>query len=655
MADRPMDNAPHYRYSESLPKVDLLSLHRARVGVDSNNTPSSPSVPSLEASKHPTIISSKTIPMRDRSSTSERSSSGSPVKSAAPTPSEPVTQFCLCQPDPKIPRPRNAFILFRQALQGQVGAQHPGLANPDISKIIGEKWRQLDQVEKDKWKAMAEDEKKRHQQQYPDYRYQPRRNGRDGSRSLSSGLNPSGSTICIRCGGRIMNAPTSPDTVFNGGSVSSGRPSHADMTASRSYSSDHPRSLKHGSHGHGEHRPSRARQWDESGSQSPDTKRRRTNPQVAFKADFRHDRSPPRSPYGLPSYGNRTDSVSARGLGHAMQAPRGLRSVKEHPHSDPSLTLAPLKTPASVAGSATPVTPYPQEGFNVETEVMKIHYLNKISVLAKIAPQMEPSFREGDGQRRGPVIAVDGQDATLVKYITDYLNNTLRREGKFDSRIFGGPEIVERKREGSAEPEEKRGKQEYFNRISKWHQISEEIRSFVTSGSSRHSTESTTASVPEEDGSPRISPRTIIPKAADMSISSPPASSSTLSETASSPPETVVTTSSSPSSLPVAIVPRYQLTNADLFACAVPIEDSYSFRDHWQWMAAMWRGAVGPDITVYVRECDAEELKQVGNPVEIRLHDYKAIVVRKSTSSPKELEEKVLKRLGFEIEDYITQ
>jgi hypothetical protein len=105
-------------------------------------------------------------------------------------------QFCLCQPDPKIPRPRNgksilsvpsdlgksfsivsfdlerpgqicrtlvnmanvvkAFILYRQHYQAMVVAHNPGLANPEISKIIGEQWRSLSEDDKSKWKALAE-------------------------------------------------------------------------------------------------------------------------------------------------------------------------------------------------------------------------------------------------------------------------------------------------------------------------------------------------------------------------------------------------------------------------------------------------------------------------------------------------------------------
>lgn len=178
MSDHRMDKTPSYRYSESLPQVNLLSLHRSRVGMDKN--PTSPSASStLEASKPAPGLPTKSLPMRDQSSISERSSSSSPVKSAAPGPRESVTQFCLCQPDPKIPRPRNgkpiqslietivlhaaanlrlptAFILYRQHYQGAVVAQNPGLANPDISKIIGEQWRKLPQATKDEWKALAE-------------------------------------------------------------------------------------------------------------------------------------------------------------------------------------------------------------------------------------------------------------------------------------------------------------------------------------------------------------------------------------------------------------------------------------------------------------------------------------------------------------------
>lgn len=51
---------------------------------------------------------------------------------------------------------RTAFILYRQHHQAAVVAKHPGLPNPEISKIIGEEWRALPLKTKSQWKALAE-------------------------------------------------------------------------------------------------------------------------------------------------------------------------------------------------------------------------------------------------------------------------------------------------------------------------------------------------------------------------------------------------------------------------------------------------------------------------------------------------------------------
>ncbi len=49
----------------------------------------------------------------------------------------------------------------------------------------------------------------------------------------------------------------------------------------------------------------------------------------------------------------------------------------------------------------------------------------------------------------------------------------------------------------------------------------------------------------------------------------------------------------------------FSCTLADRFAVSIPIVDSYAPIDHWQWMATMWRGIVGPDLVVYVRSAGA--------------------------------------------------
>ncbi|PWY87301.1 HMG box protein [Aspergillus sclerotioniger CBS 115572] len=648
MMDRHLDAAPfggHRRFTDTLPPVHLTSLNRTKMAL---NKIASNAASAIEAPKSTSLLTTKSIPLRERSSLSERSSSSSPVKTSnAPTPRESATQFCLCQPDPKIPRPRNAFILYRQHYQAAVVAQNPGLANPEISKIIGEQWRGLPQETKDEWKALAEEEKARHQQQYPEYRYQPRRYGRDGNlRNGASGIshNPPGSTVCSRCGGRVMNPPVSPDTPYTprvsffGGKSAPGEVYTARSAQCRAKDIDRIHNvIKLIPGGNGEPRLPRQR-FVENRSRSPDSKRRR----LGVPYDIR-ERSPDSS-YPVSPYTPRSAVADSRGLYQPLQHSRPARNVKDYTSPDPSLKLPPLQTAAHApAGTLTPTTPYPHDGSSIEATVMTIPFLNKIKVLAKISPPLSPTYHDGSSPRRGAVIAVDGQDPALVKTMVDFLNNILQKEGRYHTRIFGGPEI--RSRESYADSEQMGDATvDYLNIISSWHRISDEIVGFVKP--SRASSEPQSV---DEEATPGASPRTIIPKTAELQINSPEQSSDNSSVS-------TVSTGLSFSAVPVALVPRYQLTTADAFACSVPIGDSYAPLDHWQWMASLWRACVGPDITVYIRECEKEELDRLGgNPVEVRLNDARTIVVRRVTSSPSEIEEKSLKRVGFEIEDFLTQ
>lgn len=135
----------------------------------------------------------------EHSPPSSRESNGVPSVG----PGEFAEHVCLCQPEPKIPRPRNgeplfnflcplatdcngdtfvhyyrqrhvficnthrpyyvatdsffvAFILYRQHHQQIVMGRYPGLANPEISKIIGEQWQSESDAVKSEWKALAD-------------------------------------------------------------------------------------------------------------------------------------------------------------------------------------------------------------------------------------------------------------------------------------------------------------------------------------------------------------------------------------------------------------------------------------------------------------------------------------------------------------------
>lgn len=375
----------------------------------------------------------------------------------------------------------------------------------------------------------------------------------------------------------------------------------------------------------------RPRQMEENGAQSPDAKRRRFNSHMVVKPGH-HSDSRGDSQYPMSPYTPRSDS-------HPRGLHRAHRGSRDYPRHDPSLQLPPLQTTTNGRSSMTPVTPFSQDESTVENTVMTIPVLNKIKLLAMISPPISPSFRHPTAPPRGAVIAVDGQDPAMVEAMVDHLNNALEKEGKYKVKVFRGPEV--RPRGGTPDSDKMGdGTVDYLDTISAWHRISDEIiKSIVIPTLGVKSDEG------EDSATSGVSPKTIVTQTTNLQIESPAHSRST------SPMATQES-----GIFPIALVPRYQLTTADSYACSIPIKDSYAPLDHWQWMATLWRACVGPDVTVYVRDCEKEEMeRQGGNAVELRLQEARTIMVRRSPSSTPGFDEKALKRVRFEVEDYLTQ
>ncbi|CDK26549.1 unnamed protein product [Kuraishia capsulata CBS 1993] len=118
----------------------------------------------------------------------------SPPSSGSPSPTSASTQLhkfnanrstdlapamdkCTCKAEGNhIPRPRNAFILFRQKNHQALLEEGSIIkTNPDVSRELGKRWRNLSVEEKSFWNKMAEEEKKKHAEKYPGYKYTPRR------------------------------------------------------------------------------------------------------------------------------------------------------------------------------------------------------------------------------------------------------------------------------------------------------------------------------------------------------------------------------------------------------------------------------------------------------------------------------------------------
>ncbi|KAI4186389.1 MAG: hypothetical protein LQ346_005689 [Caloplaca aetnensis] len=580
------------------------------------------------------------------------------------------SSICLCQPDPKVPRPRNAFILYRQHHQAHVVAQHPGLANPEISKVIGDHWRQSPPEVKAHWKNLAEEEKIRHQRQYPDYRYQPRRNGRNNSLSSSStsaNALDSENRRCPKCGGRSMTStpgtipsagyPLSASTTGPGTPYSASRPPSAPSTGSSAKKFLHGagsppamnssnsfvqrnRDLSHSISALGLATPRYKRPDDADFPMSPDAKRRRViSYQYAAPPRIQNG---PSTPYAFP---RRRESLPRPDF---MNSPTFAMGPPPRPYPvahppDSSLTLAPLQN-TSASGEST-------QAKSVEAMVMSIKTLNKIRILSKISPPLaNPSPASPAFQTRGLIIAIDGQEAAAVEQMAAYLNTVLTPT--YAVKVFQPPVTAAEEYQESgpqSEPSSTNSLESCHLNMAKYLTLSSQLKAYITS----HPEPTSSAT-----SSPAVSPKSVPAKVGGIGGTGTP--TSTLAE----PPSSA--TSGGGSATPIALVPAYQLTQTDSSACRVPIDDNYAPTDHWQWMASMWRGIVGPDVTIAVEQEGPVEHKgrqakgkgsagggggAAGGDVDVRLEDSRAVVVRVERGG--KVGEGALRRVGFEIGEWV--
>lgn len=94
------------------------------------------------------------------------------VPSPVPTPaSPPRTQGGKRK---KIPRPPNAFMLFRSWLiRNDKLPPEFGRRQQDVSRIAGKAWNMLEETDKDVWRMVAVRRLREHERRHPNYKFEP--------------------------------------------------------------------------------------------------------------------------------------------------------------------------------------------------------------------------------------------------------------------------------------------------------------------------------------------------------------------------------------------------------------------------------------------------------------------------------------------------
>lgn len=331
------------------------------------------------------------------------------------------------------------------------------------------------------------------------------------------------------------------------------------------------------------------------------------------------------------------------------------------------LRLPPLQTHVGAAASGmTPTTAVQRTASfsaarSIEAMVMSIPFLNKIKVISKIAPPLQPRGPTSPAiECRGPVIAVEGTDPKLIAEVGRYLENCLSREDGISVRTWSdvekqktSPKVIDvdvpmagtTSRPNTPPEDLNDNKQsfilEYLDSIRAWHPRSAEITKFITT--IPHPSKSSTPGQYFVQADDR---RTVSSSRVDSPQCSPTSMPKSL------PPYE----EKKPALLPVALLPTgFSLTSADRAASRIPIDDAYAPVDHWQWMATLWRGIIGVDLTIYVnsgpRDDDGRNVASAlgGAGVDVRT-DARAIVLQCPNGR---VEEKMLRRAGFEVGEWV--
>ncbi|RFU81758.1 snf2 family helicase [Trichoderma arundinaceum] len=561
--------------------------------------------------------------------------------------------ICLCTPMPKIPRPRNAFILYRQHHQSQVTAENPRLSNPEISKIIGEKWKNEESNVKDDWKRLAEEEKQRHQHQYPNYRYQPRRGAKSQNWSGSAAAEEQGR--CSRCNGRLMATPRTPSTPFAtriapGLSNSEPQPRpplhrlNTDIPRRTSIELSPINKLSMQS------RLPVYRSPEGYEPASPEVKRRRTNGAGDYHlASGRLDSysmTTPAEPPRLMLDGEQMAHIRT-GSHPTLPDPASLPRSRSYPMPPPprpgawidqgdgprrssifdeSLRLPPLQSAISPSPSwpsasdsrrtSLPLTGSPVRGRlstrvmeikEVEAEIMSISPKHKLSVLARLCQPAPPLSRDESSPRtRGVFLSVEGPVPSLLQEVGSAVERSLASHASARIKVWpshgdglpAGADRITRSEDRLSS---------CLQTVLSWRETSHEILDYVTGVNASGRWEGGRDRLPSYPGSPA-------------------------------------------SKLPIALVKEgFSLTLSDSLACATFNADTGTPSDHWQWVAGLWQGTICPDLVIYVKPCDEDEIRTLGQ-VEFSRH-MGLISVRVANNGG--LDEATERRLSFEVMEWI--
>lgn len=313
---------------------------------------------------------------------------------------------------------------------------------------------------------------------------------------------------------------------------------------------------------------------------------------------------------------------------------------------------------------------------------MNISFRYKIKVLSQVAP---PATKKKDIPR-GPLIAIEGDNLEAVTALADWLKQTLSKGDDLTVNLIEGPKV-----EAGGIKEEAMA--QYHRLAAEWlgkskgildtikMKIAEKADATMTDAAATATTcpqnasriidekydDSESASSKDEKmeedkrGEQGSSESKDEAKTEEPSLASKSAAEKMDVDKEASKRNSTLSNTTLTSIKPVSIIANYSLHTSNSFARQIPIgpHDPYSPNDHWQWTATQWRGIIGPDLTIYIRDASPGEpqhsvdMDAVDGRPDIGLFVVSRAGGEAEQGAVGKLEASVLRRVGFEVSEWV--
>uniref|UniRef100_A0A2P2I330 Transcription factor SOX-4-like n=1 Tax=Hirondellea gigas TaxID=1518452 RepID=A0A2P2I330_9CRUS len=125
------------------------------------------------------------LPQSPASNTSNTVFGSQLVQANSRTPYSDATQTKKHNPN-HIKRPMNAFMVWSQMERREIVKFAPDTHNAEISKQLGKRWKLLTEEQRQPYITEAERLRQLHMQEYPDYKYRPRKKTKTGNGAATS-------------------------------------------------------------------------------------------------------------------------------------------------------------------------------------------------------------------------------------------------------------------------------------------------------------------------------------------------------------------------------------------------------------------------------------------------------------------------------------